>query len=253
MTEPLPRDPQAGRGRQVVILAAALAAAALAVALGFWQLDRARQKIALERALVSRAKAPPLAAAALARTGPAAVEAQHFRRVALSGRWDPRHTLYLDNRQMDGRVGFFVVTPLLLEHSRDAVLVQRGFAPRHFEDRAATPVVATPAGTVDVEGFVAPTTSRLFEFDAAASGPIRQNVDPASYGRETGLVLLPLAVLETTTPANAGDGLARHWPPPTTDVQTNYGYAFQWFAIAATIAFLYVRHRVLRHRANRRV
>jgi len=44
----------------------------------------------------------------------------------------------------------------------------------------------------------------------------------------------------------AADGLLRDWPLPTVDVQTNYGYAVQWFAIAAAIAFLYVWHRFIR-------
>ncbi len=44
----------------------------------------------------------------------------------------------------------------------------------------------------------------------------------------------------------APDGLVRHWPAPATDVQKHYGYAVQWFAIAAGIVFLYVWHRFIR-------
>ena len=33
----------------------------------------------------------------------------------LQGRWQAEHTVYLDNRQMQGRPGFYVLTPLLLE------------------------------------------------------------------------------------------------------------------------------------------
>ena len=35
-------------------------------------------------------------------------------------------------------------------------------------------------------------------------------------------------------------------PAPAADVQKHYGYAFQWFALAAGIAFLYVWHRFIR-------
>jgi surfeit locus 1 family protein len=59
-------------------------------------------------------------------------------------------------------------------------------------------------------------------------------------------------VIESTTNANSHDGLERHWPPPDTDVQKNYGYAFQWFAIATAIAFLYVWLRIVRPRQRRR-
>lgn len=237
--------------REAIVLLAALASVALAVRLGVWQLDRAAQKIALQASLEARADQPALAGPALARRADE-VPAQAFRRVHLVGRWAAERTVFLDNRQMDGKVGFFVVTPLLLDGSREAVLVQRGWAPRHFDRRAALPAIVSAAGAVEVEGRIASAPSRMFEFSAAASGPIRQNVDGASFASETGLDLLPLAVIESASGSNSHDGLERHWPPPATDVQKHYGYAFQWFAIGTAIAFLYVWFRILRPRRRRR-
>ena len=112
--------------------------------------------------------------------------------------------------------------------------------------------MASRPGRVTVEGSVEAAPPRLFEFSAAASGAIRQNIDPVSFARETGLPLLPLVIVEDATPANAGDGLERNWSPPATDVQMHYGYAFQWFAIGAGIVFLYVRFRIVRPRERRR-
>ena len=238
--------------RKAVVLLVALAAMALALRLGFWQLDRAAQKIALQTALDDRGREPPLSAADLARDA-AAVPAQTSRRVRLAGTWTADRTVYLDNRQMDGKVGFFVVTPLRLEGRRESVLVQRGWVARNFEQRTRLPSVTTPAGRVEVVGRIAAAPSRMYEFDAAASGPIRQNVEVASFARETGLELLPLAVLESATDTPSGDGLERHWPPPATDVQKHYGYAFQWFAIAAVIAVLYAWFRIIRPRPRRRL
>jgi surfeit locus 1 family protein len=237
--------------RGLVPLIAAVAGALLAARLGFWQLDRAAQKVALQTALESRSRLPALDAGALART-PAAAEPQHYRPAVVSGRWIAERTLFLDNRQMDGKVGFFVVTPLQIEGTPEAVLVERGWVGRNFTDRAALPPVATPAGSVTVAGRVAPPPSRLFEFAGAASGPIRQNIDIPAYARETSLTLLPLSILQLDTPGASADGLARHWPAPAGDVQKHYGYAVQWFAIAAGIAFLYVWHRFIRPRARRR-
>ena len=238
--------------RRLVILAAALATVALALRLGFWQLDRAAQKVALQASLDARGAEPPLTATELARDA-AAVPAQDFRRVRLAGTWATERTVYLDNRQMGGKVGFFVVTPLRLEGLREAVLVQRGWVARNFDQRALLPAVVTPPGRVEVVGRIAAAPSRMLELDAAASGPIRQNVDVASFARETGLELLPLAVIESATSIPSHDGLERHWPPPATDVQKHYGYAFQWFAIAAAIAVLYVWFRIVRPRQRRRI
>ncbi len=237
--------------RETVVLLAALAGVALALRLGVWQLDRAAHKLDSQASLEARAKEPPLDGAALARRAEE-VPAQVFRRVRLAGRWVAERTVFLDNRQMDGKVGFFVVTPLLLDDSREAVLVQRGWVARHFDQRTILPAVPTSTGRVEVEGSVALAPSRMFEFSAAASGMIRQNIDAPLFALEAGLALLPLAVIERSNETNTHDGLERHWPPPATDVQRHYGYAFQWFAIGAVIAFLHVWFRIICPRQRRR-
>jgi surfeit locus 1 family protein len=240
----VPESPERRRRRGIVVLVAALAGIAIASRLGVWQLDRADQKLALQASREARSHEPPLEAAALALTSDAA-EAQQHRRVIVHGRWLADRTIYLDNRQMDGKVGFFVVTPLALDASQATVLVERGWAPRNFNSRETLPPVATPTSSVTVEGVVALQLARLFDFGGAASGPIRQNLDIDAFARETGLALLPLAIVQSDAGA-AADGLVRRWPQPAADVQKHYGYAAQWFAIAAGIAILYVWHRFIR-------
>ena len=185
----------AGRTRRTLVMAAALLAAAGTARLGFWQLDRAHQKIAMQDRIAARAGLPPLAQADLARTA-AAADDQHYRRITLRGRWLAERTVYLDNRQMGARQGFYVVTPLLLARG-DAVLVQRGWAPRDFTDRSRLPALATPAGEVLVTGRIAPPPSKLFELGGAESGPIRQNLVVATFAREIGLGLRPVSLQQT--------------------------------------------------------
>lgn len=227
------------RGRGIVVLLAALLGAGLTGSLGLWQLERAGQKAAMQRALDERSRLPPLDAAALATTAEAAAAQQH-RAVRLQGRWLAERTIYLENRSMDGRVGFIALTPLLLEHG--AVVVQRGWAARDAVDRTRLPDLATPDAVVEVAGLVAAPPSRLFEFSgsAAAGGRIRQNLDLAEFARETGLALYPLSILQADDAGNRGDGLLRHWAPPAIDVHKHYAYAAQWFALAALISGLYV-------------
>ena len=123
------------RQRWWLVMLAAIATASLTARLGWWQLDRAAQKIALQATLDERAKLPPIdGAMSLAATVEAA-SAQLDRRVRLVGRWSAAHTVYLDNRQMNERPGFFVVTPLLLADGT-AVLVQRGWLPRDVQQRS---------------------------------------------------------------------------------------------------------------------
>jgi len=238
------------KGRVAVTLIATLIGVALTANLGAWQLSRAAQKVALQVALESRAKLSPLAAPELART-PEQVEAQHYRPVHLRGQWLPQRNVFLENRQMNGRVGFYLVTPLQLEGRPELVLVQRGFVPRDLRDRTLLPTIATPAGTVEVDGHIAPKPSRLYEFAPSTSGLIRQNLDFGEFALETGLPLSPLSVLQADSASTAGDGLLRQWPRPAVDVQKHYGYAFQWFALCALMAGLYVWFQLVRPRWKR--
>jgi len=107
-------------------------------------------------------------------------------------------------------------------------------------------------GRVQVQGRIALAPPRLYEFDAAASGPIRQNLDLDAYARETALPLRPLTVVQEDGQPPVGDGLLRQWPRPAADVHKHYGYAFQWFALSALILGLYVWFQLIRPRRARR-
>jgi len=225
--------------RRLIVLIAALAGCALTARLGFWQLDRAAQKVALQQSVDARSKLPAL--------GNGSLPGELHRRVSLTGHWLADKTVYLDNRPLDGRVGFFVVTPLALEGRADVILVQRGWLPRNMQDRAALPPLETPAGTVTVEGLLIAAPSRLFEFSAAASGAIRQNLDPAAFAQE---IREPLMVKLTVQQTGPADGLKRDWPAPDLGLQKHYGYAFQWFALCALILGLYVWFQILKPRTR---
>lgn len=229
-----------------LVLAAALMGAALTARLGVWQLDRAAQKVALQTAIDAEAARPALVNAELRPDG----TGQLHRRVRLRGHWLAERTVWLDNRPMDGRVGFFVVTPLQLAGRPEAVLVERGWAPRNQVDRARLPPLATPAGEVTLTGRLAAAPSRLYELGEGATGAIRQNLDPAAFAVETGLRLLPLTTVQTEA-SGPDDVLLRHWPAPDLGLHKHYGYAFQWFALCALIVGLYVWFQLIRPRLRR--
>jgi len=235
--------------RWLIVLVAALAGCAVTARLGIWQLSRAAEKIALQNQIDGRSREPAMAASALARTEAEALP-QHYRAIVLHGRWLAQATVYLDNRQMNAQPGFYVVTPLLLAPG-DAVLVQRGWVPRNIQDRTRLPPIVTPEGEVEVHGLIAPPPSKLFEFAAAESGPIRQNLDLGAMSREVGVRLRPLSLRQSDDDVSAHDGLLREWPQVAVDVSRHYGYAFQWFAMSALIAGLYVWFQLLRPRLRR--
>jgi surfeit locus 1 family protein len=222
-------------GRFWLVTLAAVAALAVTLALGAWQLGRAHEKLALQASMEERKALPPVGEQALLDARPSGDS--RYRPVVLRGTWLAQHTVFLDNRQMNGKTGFYVVTPLRLEGSGRAVLVERGWAQRNFVNREQLPPIDTPPGIVQVRGRMAPPPAKLYEFDGAPSGPIRQNLDLAQWRAETGLPLLEVGVQQT---GETSDGLLRDWPDAAGGAGKNYGYAFQWWALSALIAILYV-------------
>ena len=235
------------RARFWLVGMAALVGVGLTLSLGRWQLQRAAYKESLAEQVQSRAALAPLSQDALLALEPDALPSQAQRRTVLRGVWLPQHTVALDNRQMLDKQGFFIMTPLQLDAAGAGavVLVQRGWLPRNFLQRDALLPFETPAGAVEVAGTIALTPARLYEFDAAEKGRIRQNLDIASYRSETGLALRDFMLVEQ---GPAAEGLLRVWPAPNLGIERHYGYAFQWFSLAALIAGLYFWFQWLRPR-----
>ncbi len=150
--------------RRIVVRFGALLMAALTARLGWWQLDRAAQKRAMQARLDQRSQLPALTVQELA-LDKAAAEAQYERHARVRGRWLSDKTVFLDNRPMAGRVGFFVLTPLLLDDGTP-LLVQRGWAPRNAAQRTELPALKTGPEPVELLGKLVPTPSRLYQFGA---------------------------------------------------------------------------------------
>ncbi len=233
--------------REGLLLICTLLLAALTASLGVWQLGRAQEKTALQRLQQERARLPPLQLAEFGAGAPAS-PAWWQRRALLEGNWLPDETVYLENRPMDGRAGFYVVTPLLLDDGR-AVLVQRGWLPRDARDRMRIAAYATEPARVRVAGHIAPEFARLYELGGAGSGAIRQNLDLASFAQQTHRRLLPLVLIQDE---GGDDGLLRQWPRLASDVHRNYGYALQWFGLCALVIGLNVWFRIVQPRRRAR-
>jgi len=225
----------------LVVTMATVLGVALTVCLGVWQLSRGHEKEALHAAIMARQAQPALDTVAALKDR--SVFAQLHQGVKLEGRWLSQHTVYLENRPMQGRSGFIVLTPLQLDGGT-TVLVQRGWIPRHQQDRTLLAPIATPQGLVQVTGRIASGPSEVMGLgetsskttaQTAGQSPIRQNLKLAEFSNEIGVSLVG-TVLQTDADA---DGLQRNWPEITAGVEKHWGYAFQWFALAAVQLLLY--------------
>lgn len=223
-----------------VPMIAALVVIAVTCALGNWQLRRGHEKTDRAARLAALAEQAPVDLHA----GQANAATLVDRRVRAHGSFDAARTVLLDNRPhgngTDNRAGFLVLTPLRLDDGGQ-VLVLRGWLPRDAQDRTRIAPFATPSGTVSVEGIALPTVPRVYSLgqdpSAEAGRKIRQNIDLAAFAGEIGTPLLPLVVEQST---DNGDGLARDWAPADLGADRHFGYAAQWFGLAALAAVLVV-------------
>jgi surfeit locus 1 family protein len=218
-------------------LAAALCVAA-GLMLGDWQLDRARQKNELKARFEQGLRSPPIRVAA---TELAASDVE-WRRVEARGVFEPALMVLIDNRVLRGVPGYHVVMPLKIGDRH--VLVNRGWI-AGTRDRGKLPEIVTPAGVVTVEG-VAVVPGRAFELSARREeGRVWQNLSLERYRERMAVAIQPFVIRQE---GGADDGLVRQWEAPDFGIDKHYGYAFQWFALAATALGFYLVIHVKRRR-----
>ncbi len=209
------------------------------VALGMWQLDRARIKLELAERMEQRALA------AHQPISPALVHAPSVEYLTgtARGQYDTTHQLLLDNRVLGGRPGYHVVTPLRIAGGETRLLVNRGWIP-WGDDRSKAPAFATPSAQVEVSGeLYIPTAGgfRLGEDPPLANGrpTLWQRLDVERFAEQVPYPVQPV-VMKLSPQADAG-GFVREWAPPRDGwIDRHRGYAFQWFALAATLLVVFV-------------
>ena len=205
---------------------------ALTVSLGRWQMHRAEEKEARQALLEARMQEKPVD---LTGAVPSA-EPLVFRRVHARGQWVPAGQVFIDNQVHDGIAGFAVITPLRLQGSQAVVLVNRGWIERGREYPRA-PRVEVPPGTVDVRGLVTVPPARYLELSAeTVSGDVWQNLSIARIRDRLRLDALPVVVLADPP----GPGLAAFTERPDAGIARHREYELTWFALAATVAVLWL-------------
>lgn len=206
--------------------------------LGFWQLDRGRQKSELQVMFAERFRHPPIALAEVASADPA----NRYRRVVVTGRYDAAHQLLLDNQVRDGQPGYHVLTPLRLE-SGAAILINRGWLSLGAS-RQELPDVSVSVDSVTVGGWLAqPANPGLLLGDAAGNDLRWPRVVPyVDYRRLAVLLGYPLQPAVILLEPDASQGYVRDWEPRFGGVgpERHRGYAVQWFALAVVLLILYL-------------
>lgn len=233
------------RPRTLIALVVPLAASALFIRLGVWQMERHGERALVNRALESRLVMAPVPFDSLRGD---TLETR-WRRVQLEGRFRYDLEQVQAGRTSEGSPGVHLLTPLERPGNDTLVIVTRGWV---YSANAAG--VDLPRwrerDTVTLDGYTLPLEPAGVAPD---SGRAFRTLSIDGLSQRLGRPVAALRVVMTSDSTARVDSVPRRLPPPTIDGGPHRSYALQWFAfaiIAIAGGVLLFRRGIVAERAN---
>ena len=168
-----------------------------------------------------------------------------FQRLEVTGTYDSEHQVLLDNIIVNSRYGHYVITPLRALGDGSVLLVNRGWIER-AEESPDKRLLGVPTEWVTVRGRVGHLPRAGMKMgDAFTPGDDwPKNAVYPSYeemAEALGTDVQPFVLLMDQGEQH---GFSRQWTPTGFGPEKHYGYALQWFAMAAVLSGLLIwNHR----------
>ena len=199
--------------------------------LGFWQLDRAKEKDALQEAYITGENHINIKD----RTDMAT-----YTRIQASGAFDKDRQIIIDNIIRDGQLGQMIITPFEINKNLPLLLVNRGWIKKEND----FPNIKIDSSIINIKGRSG-SLPKVGIRDGEAFNEITTWPNIGIYPsieeiqdqieRET----LPYILLLDPDEKN---GFTRNWEPRVSTSATNYGYSVQWFLMCfGVIIFLIIK------------
>jgi surfeit locus 1 family protein len=205
--------------------------AVVCIGLGIWQVNRLKQRRAENRIALAARAAPPVSISAAATLDTTLVG----RRVRAVGHYDHTNDIVLRSRVYHGSPGVEIVTPLVLEGGRRAILVNRGFMPTPDAVTVQTDSVRE-FGTVQVEGTALPLTSGGGEPLGQPHHLTWSRLDLKALAARMPYDVAPIYIRQAPNPSLPI--FPRRLDPLPIDDGPHLSYAIQWFSFA-TMAIVF--------------
>lgn len=220
-----------------------VAAAAVMVRLGIWQLDRLQQRRAFNARVLAQTTQPPLALQG--RDLSVDLTAMEYRAVVVTGEYIDAGEIALRNQYWNNEWGVHLITPLRISGSDQVVLVDRGWIPG-VDYQSGDWTKFAESGQVTVQGVIRSSQSkaelgkRSDPTPAPGDGPLTtwNFVNIPRLEEQIGAPLLPIYIQQA--PDTAWARLPHRSEP---DLELTEGshmsYAIQWFLFAAILVIGY--------------
>jgi len=203
--------------------------------LGFWQLDRANEKRAIE-ASIQKANTGIVE---LITDENRLLEKEYYQ-VRLKGQYQSNKQFIYDNQIVDQVSGYYVLTPFKLENQPSAIIINRGFIPWNG-DREKLADVSIKKTKSEIKVQISKPIKRI-ELKSSEIGnnfPVLiQAVDLVKMSELAGIDFSSMVGL---LDASMDDGFVRKWEPYTGSIEKHIGYAVQWFLMAIVLGIIGIR------------
>ncbi|HTM64638.1 MAG TPA: SURF1 family protein [Gammaproteobacteria bacterium] len=210
----------------------------LFTSLGFWQLNRAHEKTEILNNYESRAKIGPLSSKDLKTPND-----WRFYQVKLVGKFDDSHTILLDNKIFNGKIGYEVYTPFTAQGMDSPILVDRGFIPMGVSREALPAIPKTAKGTVTIQGMLNTPPTYVSLGSSMSDGPKIEwplRVEYIHLPQISKLLKDSFYPYIISLNPESPSALQVKWQIVNIDPNKHKGYAVQWFALALTLLIISV-------------
>ena len=220
-----------------------IATLVLLISLGFWQLDRANEKRAIEDQ-ISRANSGDVE---LVNSVEFLKEKEYYH-VRLQGVYIEDKQFIYDNQVVDQISGYYVLTPFVLKGDSKAVLINRGFIPWNGRrDKLADIDIGEKLTEVKVQ--ISKPVKRMELKASEITGEFPVLIQALDLDEMSAIAALDFVSVVGLLSPESEDGFVRQWEPYTGSIERHIGYAIQWFLMALVLAFIGIR-LALKQRKN---
>jgi surfeit locus 1 family protein len=214
----------------------------LLISLGFWQLDRADEKRAIEGQIDS------------ANSGDVKLidsaeflKDKEYYHVRLQGSYVGDKQFIYDNQIVDQISGYYVLTPLVLKGDSKAVLINRGFIPWNGRrDKLADIDIGEELTEVKVQ--ISKPVKRMELEASELTGDFPVLIQALDLDEMSTIASLDFASVVGLLSPETENGFVRQWEPYTGSIERHIGYAIQWFLMAFVLAFIGIRLAIKQRR-----
>ena len=215
----------------------------LLISLGFWQLDRADEKRAIEDQIASANSGDVEFV-----TSVEFLEDKEYYHVRLQGSYIGDKQFIYDNQIVDQISGYYVLTPFILKGASKAVLINRGFIPwSGRRDKLANVDIGEKLTEVKVQISIPIKRMELKVSETTGDFPVL--IQALDLDEMSAIAALDFVSVVGLLSLESEGGFVRQWEPYTGSIERHIGYAIQWFLMAFVLAFIGIR-LALKQRKN---